>query len=38
MVKEIGNVKLNYQNYPGSDLYTDGGIEEELLEIVQHHE
>lgn len=38
MVKEIGNVKVNYQNYPGSDLYTDGGIEEELLEIVQHHE
>lgn len=37
VIKEIGNVKLNYENYPGSDLYSDGASEDELLEIVQNH-
>ena len=37
MIKEIGKVKLNYRDYPGSDLYSDGAIEDELLEIVQNH-
>lgn len=35
MDKWIGNVKLNYQYYPGMDLYSDGTIEDELLEIVK---
>ena len=30
----IGNVKLNYKYYSGEDLYSEGDIERELLEIV----
>ena len=37
MDKWIGNVKLNYQFYSGSDLYSDGAIEDELLEIVKKY-
>ena len=37
MEKRIGNVRLNYECYPGSDLYSDGGIEDELLDIVMNH-
>lgn len=36
-MKEIGKVKLNYQYYPGVDLYSDGDIEDELLQIVKNH-
>lgn len=35
MFEQIGNVKLNLKYYQGSDQYTDGEIEEELLEIVK---
>lgn len=34
--KQIGNVKLNYEFYPGEDLYSDGEIEDELLAITKN--
>ncbi len=33
---KIGNVDLNYEYYPGEDLYSDGMVEEELLSIVKN--
>lgn len=35
MTEKIGNVKLNYDFYAGNDLYSDGDIEDVLLEIVR---
>lgn len=35
MRKKIGNVVLEYTYYKGNDLYTDGSIEEDLLDIVK---
>ncbi len=35
MKEKIGNVILNYQYYKGSDDYTDGKIEDELLSMVE---
>lgn len=32
--KYIGGVKLNYDNYPGKDYYSDGSIEDVLLDLV----
>ncbi len=32
----IGNVKLDYRKYSGEDLYCDGEVEEELLEIAKN--
>lgn len=32
----IGKVRLDYQFYPGKDLYSDGEIEEEILSIVKN--
>lgn len=32
----IGQVSLNYDYYPGKDLYSDGEIEDRLLEIVKN--
>jgi methylase of polypeptide subunit release factors len=37
MNEKIGNVILNYTHYSGVDLYSDGEVEDELLEIVQNH-
>ena len=37
MEEWVGGVKLNYEYYSGEDLYSDGEIEEELLEIVSQH-
>ena len=37
MEEYIGGVKLNYDYYPGTDLYSDGNIEDELLGIVQKY-
>ena len=37
MKETIGNVVLNYQFYSGKDLYSDGPIEEELLEAAMSH-
>lgn len=38
MNEKIGNVILNYTHYSGVDLYSDGDVEDELLDIVQNHE
>lgn len=35
--EQIGNVKLNYTYYPGEDAYSDGDIEDVLLDIVKNH-
>lgn len=35
MENQIGNVKLNYKFYNGTDQYSDGDIEEELLQLVK---
>ncbi|MFT8350521.1 SAM-dependent methyltransferase [Clostridium saccharoperbutylacetonicum] len=37
MNEKIGNVILNYTHYSGVDLYSDGDVEDELLEIVQNY-
>ena len=33
--EKIGNVILNAEDYPGQDLYSDGEIEDVLLEIAR---
>ena len=33
--EHIGKILLDYKYYPGEDLYCDGQIEEELLEIAR---
>ncbi|MEZ3485048.1 MAG: class I SAM-dependent methyltransferase [Lachnospiraceae bacterium] len=35
MCKHIGKVTLDYTYYKGKDLYTDGSIEDKILEIVK---
>lgn len=37
MLQTIGKVRLDDTFYPGKDLYTDGQIEDELLDIVCNH-
>lgn len=37
MIEEIGKIKLNLAHYPGEDLYCDGEIEDELLEITRNY-
>jgi len=34
--EKIGNVTLNYKYYSGTDTYSDGDIEDRLLEIVRN--
>lgn len=36
MIENIGKVILNYDYYTGQDFYSDGSIEDELLEIVKN--
>ena len=38
MVEKIGNVTLDYSYYPGEDFYSDGDIEQDLLDIVKKYE
>lgn len=38
MTEKIGKVSFNLTCYEGEDLYSDGEVEEELLEIVKNHE
>lgn len=38
MENKIGNVTLNFDSYSGTDLYSEGENEDELLEIVQNHD
>lgn len=35
MVEYIGKVKMNYGCYTGDDLYSDGSVEDELLDIAK---
>ena len=35
MQEKIGNVVLNYEYYSGEDFYSDGAVEDELLEIAK---
>ncbi len=35
MLDEIGKIKLDYSKYPGEDLYCDGDVEDEILNIVR---
>ena len=35
MQERIGNIELDYTYYPGEDIYSDGPIEDELLEIAK---
>ena len=37
MTETIGKVRLNLDFYDGEDLYSDGDVENELLDIVQNH-
>ena len=32
----IGSVRINEDDYPGRDLYSDGAVEDELLEIARN--
>ena len=34
---KIGNVRLNFKHYSGVDLYSDGSIENDLLQIVKKY-
>ena len=35
--EKIGNVILDYTDYPGEDFYSEGSDEDRLLEIVKEH-
>ena len=37
MTEKIGQVILDDTNYPGKDLYSDGAIEDEMLEIAKNY-
>lgn len=37
MTEQIGKVILDLSRYCGEDLYCDGAVEDELLDIVQNH-
>ena len=37
-IEKIGNVTLDLRFYGGADLYCDGAVEDELLEIVKEHD
>ena len=34
----VGNIKIDYSSYIGKDLYSDGAIEDVLLDIVKSHD
>lgn len=36
-IEEIGKVKLDLTHYPGEDLYCDGDVEDELLDITRNY-
>lgn len=38
MTEKIGNVLLDYKFYKGQDIYSDGDVEDEILNIVENHE
>lgn len=36
LIEKIGRVTLDYTCYPGEDLYCDGSVEDEILDIVRN--
>lgn len=36
-IEKIGKVKLDLTHYPGEDLYCDGDVEDELLDIARNY-
>jgi len=34
-LEEIGKVRLDYSRYPGNDFYSEGKMEDELLEMTR---
>lgn len=38
MTEKVGSVILNYEFYQGKDLYSDGDVEDEILQIVKEGE
>lgn len=36
-IEEIGKIKLDLTHYPGEDMYCDGDVEDELLEIARNY-
>ncbi len=36
-IEQIGKIVLDYKYYPGEDLYCDGEVEDELLDIVKNY-
>ncbi len=36
--EKVGNITLNYEYYSGQDLYCDGEVEDELLDIVKEYD
>ena len=36
-IEEIGKIKLNLTHYPGEDYYSDGDVEDELLDITRNY-
>lgn len=36
-IEEIGKIKLDLTHYPGEDLYCDGDVEDELLDIAKNY-
>lgn len=37
MQEKIGKITLDYEFYPGEDLYSDGDVEDQMLSIVKEH-
>lgn len=37
MTEQIGKITLDFSQYSGEDLYCDGAVEDELLDIVQRY-
>lgn len=37
MIEKIGNITLNLDYYPGEDYYSDGAIEDEMVEIAKKY-
>lgn len=37
VIEKIGKITLDYSDYPGQDLYCDGAVEDEMLDIVKNY-
>ena len=38
MIEKVNQIRLDLTNYSGLDLYSDGAVEDEMLEMVQQHD